>query len=114
MNKYNNKKTEIDGIVFDSKKEANRYQELKLLERAGKISDLTLQPEFELQEAFEKHGKKFRPIKYKADFSYIEINEDQYLNKVIVEDTKGFRTKEFELKYKMFEHKYPSLKLEVI
>ena len=43
MNKYNAKKTELDGIVFDSRKEAGRYAELKLLERAGHIEDLTLQ-----------------------------------------------------------------------
>ena len=48
MNKYHNKKTEVDGIIFDSKKEANRYIELKMLERAGKIHDLQLQVKLHL------------------------------------------------------------------
>lgn len=52
--KYKNKKITIDGITFDSKKEAQRYSELKILERGGKISQLVLQPRFELQESFKK------------------------------------------------------------
>ena len=47
--KYNARKVEIDGITFDSLKEANRYSELKLLEKAGLIKDLTLQPRFNLK-----------------------------------------------------------------
>ncbi|MBN1114444.1 MAG: DUF1064 domain-containing protein, partial [Oligoflexia bacterium] len=59
-NKYKNVKTTVDGITFDSKKEADRYSELKLLERAGKIKDLILQPKFEIIPAYEKDGKKVR------------------------------------------------------
>ena len=68
MSKYRNRKTIHDGITFDSKGEANRYCELKILERAGEISDLTLQPKFTLQESFKKNGKTHRAITYIADF----------------------------------------------
>ena len=101
--KYHAKKCEVDGIVFDSYKEARRYQELKLLQRAGKISGLTLQPEFVLQEAFERDGKKYRAIKYVADFQYVQDG------KVVVEDTKGYKTKEYLIKRKMFLKNYPDI-----
>ena len=100
MSKYNAKKTEVDGIVFDSRREADRYCELKLLQRAGKISDLRLQVPFELQPAFAVNGKKVRPIHYIADFVYKE--NGQY----IVEDAKGHRTKEYMLKRKMYAYRY--------
>ena len=100
MSKYNAKKTEVDGIVFDSRREADRYCELKLLQRAGKISALRLQVPFELQPAFTVNGKKVRPIHYIADFVYKE--NGQY----IVEDAKGHRTKEYMLKRKMYAYRY--------
>ena len=76
----NARKTEAHGVLFPSKKEANRYVELKLLERAGKISGLKSEKThrkeltFELQPAFVhfKSGKKIRAINYWGDFSYIE------------------------------------------
>jgi len=68
MNKYRNIKTTVDGIRFDSKREAERYSELKLLERAGIITDLKLQPKFEL---IPKHNGN-RALTYIADFSYTE------------------------------------------
>jgi len=101
--KYLSKKTIIDNIIFASKKEANRYLELKLLERAGKIKNLELQPVFELQPTFKKNGKTYRAIKYMADFKYNEIN------KIVIEDTKGFKNKVYLLKRKLFEYKYPNL-----
>ena len=71
--KYNNQKTETNGIKFDSKKEARRYMELRQLEVAGKISDLKLQHTFTLQESFKtEEGKKIEAIKYIADFTYYE------------------------------------------
>jgi len=100
MSKYRNVKTVVDGITFDSKREADRYCELKLLQRAGKITDLRLQVPFELQPAFTVNGKKVRPIHYIADFVYKE--NGQY----IVEDAKGHRTKEYMLKRKMYAYKY--------
>lgn len=94
--KYGAKKTEIDGIKFDSKLEANRYMQLKFLEEVGKIKELRLQQEFELQPKFkDKEGKTIRAINYIADFTYYNDKGE-----FIVEDTKGFETKEFKLKQK--------------
>lgn len=72
MNKYRNKKVIVDGEEFDSKKEGNRYKELRLLERAGEISNLELQPRFLLQDKFKKNGKTYRKIEYVADFMYCQ------------------------------------------
>lgn len=91
MNKYNAKKTYVDGIAFDSKKEAKRYQELKLLERGGVISDLDCQVKFELIP--KQEGE--RPCYYVADFVYTENG------KKVVEDVKGFRTDVYKLKRKL-------------
>lgn len=110
MNKYNAKKTTIDGITFDSKKEANHYCELKLLEKAKEISHLQLQPRFELQPKFEKNGKKYRAIEYVADFMYY----DNRLKKTIIQDTKGMKTEIFKIKQKIFEYKYQDLELEIL
>lgn len=100
--KYRNKKTVVNGIVFDSYKEAKRYRELLLLQRAGKISDLKLQEKFLLipaqYETFARYGKKGNRLKdgkrcieksvqYKADFVYTENG------KTVVEDTKSKATK---------------------
>lgn len=109
MNKYYNQETVIDGIRFDSKKEAQRYVELKLLQRAGEITNLRLQPKFLLQLDFEKHGKKYRKIEYIADFSYIQKN-----GHAVVEDVKGLQTEVFKIKRKLFEYKYPYLELRII
>lgn len=98
--KYGAVKTKIDGIVFDSQREAERYKELKILEKAGEINHLELQPSFELQPGFECKSKKYRPIIYKADFAYTE--GDTY----VVEDVKGMETDVFKLKRKMFIHKF--------
>lgn len=111
-NKYHNQKTTVDGIPFDSKKEARRYQELKLLERTGQISDLKRQVEYELipeqrepSNIVFKKGKskgKLKPGKlleqkcsYVADFTYIE---DGF---VIVEDVKGIKTDVYKMKRKL-------------
>ena len=101
--KYNAKRIEIDGIKFDSKKEAKRYKELRMLEKAGKIKDLTLQPVFLLQEGFYYQGKAIRQITYRADFEYIENG------KRVVEDVKGFKTDVYKLKKKLFLKKYPDI-----
>lgn len=107
VNKYHNKKIIIDGIEFDSKKEGNRYCQLKLLEKAKEIKDLELQPRFELQPSFKKDNKTYRKIEYLADFKYF----DNRLNKVVVEDIKGFKTDVYKLKKKLFEYKYKEYKL---
>jgi hypothetical protein len=108
VNKYRNKKVIVDGKEFDSKKEGNRYKELRLLERAGEISNLELQPRFLLQDKFKKNGKTYRKIEYVADFKYIENG------KTIVEDVKGMQTDVFKLKHKIFEKVYPDLELRII
>ena len=108
MNKYRNKKVQVNMYVFDSIAESRRYKELKLLEQAGKIQNLELQPHFLLQEAFKKNGKTYRKIEYIADFKYIENI------KTIVEDVKGLQTDVFKLKHKLFEKKYPELELRII
>ena len=100
-NKYKAKKTEIDGIKFDSKREMNRYCELKLLEKAKEISHLELQPKFLLIDGFRYKGKKIQAMNYIADFQYIEKDGTE-----VVEDVKGFKTKEYNIKKKLFLHKY--------
>ena len=75
MSKYHNKKVQFDMYVFDSIAESKRYKELVLLERAGEITDLELQPSFLLQEGFKKNGKTYRAIYYIADFMYCRHRE---------------------------------------
>lgn len=111
MNKYFNKKVIVDGIKFDSKKEAKRFTELKLLKRAGLIKELELQKVFELQPKYiNNNGEHIRAITYKADFFYYNIQKEHY----VVEDTKGYRTDVYKLKKKLFEFKYPDLTIEEI
>lgn len=95
-NKYGAKKTAVDGITFDSKHEAQRYCELKLLERAGEIHGLKIQVPFELIPA-QYIGKKCieRAVTYRADFVYRENGE------TVVEDAKGHKTKEYIIKRKL-------------
>lgn len=100
--KFNAIKTIVDGIRFDSRKEAKRYQELKLLERAGEIEHLELQPRFLLQDKFTLDGKTHRKIEYVADFKYWVIKEKRW----IVEDVKGVKTQVYKLKKKIFLNKY--------
>lgn len=112
MNKYRNKKIIVDGEVFDSNREYRRWCELKLLEKAGKISGLERQVKFVLIPAqheftgqYYKRGKHKgepkpgklleREVSYIADFVYFADVEQ------VVEDCKGIRTKEYILKRKL-------------
>lgn len=101
-NKYRNNKVEYDGIIFDSKKEAKRYAELKLLERTGKIKELRRQVPFTLiPKIFDQNGKCIqRACKYYADFVY-KLN-----GKLVVEDTKGVRTSEYKIKKKLMLYQH--------
>ena len=109
INKFKAEKTTIDDITFDSKLEARYYKHLKLLEKAGEISNLQRQIPFELQPAYtDNAGKKIRPIKYVADFVFTRGDE-----KVVV-DVKGVQTNEFKLKWKLMKYKYPDYKFEII
>ena len=101
--KYNNKKITVDGQKFDSKKEASRYRELRLLEKEGVIKDLRMQVKFTLipSQRDEATGKVVeRECSYKADFVYEEDG------KTVVEDVKGFRTKEYIIKRKLMLYQY--------
>ncbi len=100
--KYGNRKTVVDGIKFDSKAEAERYKELKLLEKAGLIKNLILQPEFLLLDKFKYNGKTERAIKYIADFKYFDVARGVY----VVEDVKGVETEVFKIKRKLFLKQY--------
>lgn len=110
VSKYKAKKTIVNGIEFDSKKEANRYATLLLLEKSGRIRDLKLQPVYELIPSFRKNNKTYRKTSYRADFEYF----DTKLNKMVVEDVKGFKTPVYLLKKKLFEYNYPDLEIEEI
>jgi len=104
-NKYGAKPTFSDGIRFASKGEARRYEELKLLVRAGEIKDLKLQPKFELIPAYVNGaGEKIRKLEYVADFEYFEIEHQQW----VIEDVKseGTKTAIYLLKRKLFEKIY--------
>ena len=105
-NKYHNKKVEYNGIKFDSIKEMRHYVALKELEKLGYIKDLQLQVKFELQPSFKYNNATIRAITYIADFVYYNVQE----NKTIVVDVKGFKTKEYLLKKKMFMFKYQDYK----
>lgn len=74
--KYKNRRTEVDGIEFDSLKEARRYGELKLLVKGGVIKDLELQPVFELIPKQKHNGKTVRKANYIADFKYMDIKRE--------------------------------------
>lgn len=111
--KYKAKKVTVNGITFDSKKEAARYRELSLLERAGKITELQRQVKFELIPSQRIDGKVVeRACTYVADFVYQIPYHYQYENEdgnpvfaggfeIVVEDTKGFKTKDYIIKRKL-------------
>ena len=106
MMKYRSRKAVCNQMhKHASKKEAHRCDELTVLEGLGKIKELKQQPVFPLQERFEYKGKIIRPIKYMADFSYID-EEQNY----IVEDTKGFRTSVYLMKVKLLKYKMRDVK----
>lgn len=96
MSKYHNRKVTRDGETFDSVKEYRRFCELRLLERAGAVTDLRRQVKFELIPAQRIDGKVVeRACGYVADFVYMENGQR------VVEDTKGMRTQEYRLKRKL-------------
>lgn len=106
--KYGNKKVTVDGITFDSQKEAKRWTELKQLEEAGAISHLERQPKFKLfcgntPIRFDSG----RQAVYRADFAYFSASE----NKRVIEDAKGFRTPEYKLKRAIVHAMHPMTKI---
>ena len=93
-NKYGAKKTQVGEITFDSKKEAQRYMELQLLERAGEITNLRRQVKIDLigqyRPMYTRTGRKMRLT---VDFAYVEDNIE------VLEDAKGMWTRDFEVRY---------------
>lgn len=85
--KYKSKKVALDGITFDSKKEAARWYQLKIMEKAGVISELQRQVMFELQPAVILDGRKKPALRYCCDFAYVENG------KQVIEDVKSAATK---------------------
>ena len=114
QNKYKNQKITVDNITFDSKKEADRYFELRILEKAGKIADLKRQVKYILipaQREPDKIGVRGgitkgklieRECAYIADFVYKDLEKGE----LVVEDTKGFRTPEYIIKRKLMLYQY--------
>lgn len=98
--KYHAKKTVVDGITFDSKREADRYLVLKSMEEDGAIENLRRQVRYELIPAFDVDGRHCRPVFYVADFVYVEDGKE------VVEDVKGMRTDVYRLKSKLFARRY--------
>ncbi|WP_298564337.1 DUF1064 domain-containing protein [uncultured Phascolarctobacterium sp.] len=102
--KYGNRVTEVDGIRFDSEKEADYYWQLHWMMREGTVKEVELQPKFVLQPGYKREGKKIRPIIYKADFKVTEAGGHVYYV-----DTKGMKTPVYLLKKKMLLYKYPDI-----
>jgi hypothetical protein len=101
--KYHNERAERNGIKFDSRKQARRYDELMVMLRAGIISDLRLEPQFTLQESYiTEAGERIRAVRYTADFSY------RFGGKLVVEDVKSkpTRTKEYLRNKKFMRSKF--------
>ena len=107
-NKFGAIKTVVDGITFDSRKEARRYLELKEQVKSGLVDSFELQPKYLLQESFKKDGKTIRAINYIADFEIFYAD-----GTIVVEDSKGIETDVFKLKRKLWEYKYRDMRLVV-
>ena len=106
------KKAEIDGYIFDSKLEANRYKYLKQLQEQGIISKLAIHPAYELQAKFtDNEGVFQRAITYVADFEYFKDNFK------IVEDVKSdftAKNETFKIKKKLFKKRYPKIIFRIV
>ena len=111
MTKYKAKKTVVDGITFDSMKEAKRYGVLKMMEKSGVIRNLELQPSFDC------YVNQVKVCTYKADFQYFmqhgkgPQNQEGY---TVVEDVKGFKTPVYTLKKKLVEACHIGVKIEEV
>ena len=102
-NKYHNRQVIVNGMEFDSQKEATRWGELSLLQRAGKIKDLSRQVKYQLVPVQrDEYGKVIeKSVDYIADFQYRDEK-----GKLVVEDVKGFKTKEYIIKRKLMLREY--------
>lgn len=105
MTKYNSKQTIVNGIKFPSILEADRYQQLLLLLRAGEIANLKLQVEFVINQAYTdaETGERMRSVVYIADFVYFDMRT----KRTVIEDTKGIETAVFRNKWRQIKELYP-------
>ena len=132
MSKYGAQKTVVNGIAFDSKLEAERFEQLLWLEKAGEIEGLKLQEEFQIFRGYtvspdddldddgvtyttippqyERKPKKHRSSFYLADFTYFDNKKKRW----IAEDTKGMETPDFRLKWKLVQSQYPEYEFRKI
>jgi len=106
LSKYNSKKVKVDGIEFDSKQESRFYLYLKEKLDRKEIKSFELQPSYELTPKFIKCGKTIRAITYAPDFKVI-YNDDT----IELYDVKGFSTQASEIRKKLFDYRYPDIKL---
>lgn len=109
MNKYKNKKIEVDGIGFDSLLEAKYYKYLLEQQKKGHVGSFITQPRYLLQESFKKNGKHYRKIEYVADF---EVTLSDGTVEFI--DIKGRVLPVFAIKQKLFERLYPDMTLKLL
>lgn len=100
--KYRAVRTVVDGVTFHSKREATRYGQLRLLERAGEVRELELQPKFPLYVARASNGELVKVADYIADFRYRDRS-----GAVVIEDVKGYSKEPYyRLKVRMFQGQY--------
>lgn len=92
--KYGNERLTVNGEAFDSRREMERYFHLLVLQRAGRIQQLQRQVVFILAPSVVIGGRKRPPLKYIADFTYVEDGATEKT----VEDVKGVITKEYRIK----------------
>lgn len=104
--KYKSEKIVVDGITFDSKDEARYYEYLKKKKAKGEILNFELQPKYVLIPGFKKNGKTYRPMTYTPDFLIYHLDGSEELI-----DVKGFSTQQGEIRRKLFDYKYPDIKL---
>lgn len=106
MTKYHNRKSTHDNIRFDSQAELARYQELKLLLRAGEITLLSVHPKFVIDGPFTTPaGVKFRSMTYAPDFTYTRTVD----GRCVAEDVKGVRTAVYQIKRRLFMKAFPHI-----
>ena len=108
MTKYHNRPLRVDGLRFDSRAEARRYQLLRLLERAGAISDLRVHPRYTLLGPSDVDWWQGPPWCYVGDFAYVEAGRH------VVEDVKGAETAMFRLKARVFRARYHQVELRIV
>ena len=111
MTKYHNTPTELDGFKFPSKREANRYAELRLLEKAGEIKDLEVHPHYDFIVNGQKIGRG-----YTADSAYLELTRiaDILCPIRVTEDVKGYKVRDWRRTADLFKALYPDRELRIV